>query len=165
MVIDMSEHEKTDRLTQVLNAYGADPARWPGEEREALLREARSGDVEAELRDAGEIDAVLNAAPLLKMPAGALERMMDAVETSENDADIVNLEDFRKTRKQRILREIVPTITAIAACLVLGVLIGTSQLAEQYLPVGTNVATNNSISQDGTLLDLEDGSYEDGDVL
>jgi hypothetical protein len=45
------------------------------------------------------------------------------------------------------------------------VLIGTSQLAEQYLPVGTNVATNNSISQDGTLLDLEDGSYEDGDVL
>jgi hypothetical protein len=54
-----------DRLTTLLEAYGADPRRWPAAERadaQALL--ARSAEARALAQDAQVLDRVLDRAPL-----------------------------------------------------------------------------------------------------
>jgi hypothetical protein len=54
-----------DRLTSLIDAYGADPERWPADERAAaLLLLANSAEAQAYARDAGALDSVLNRVPL-----------------------------------------------------------------------------------------------------
>jgi len=54
-----------DRLTSLIDAYGADPERWPADERAAaLLLLANSAEARAYARDAGALDAVLDRVPL-----------------------------------------------------------------------------------------------------
>jgi hypothetical protein len=59
-----------DRLKVLLDAYGADPARWPDEQREAA-REllARSDEARVYVRQAAVLDTLLDTAPLTA-PAG-----------------------------------------------------------------------------------------------
>ena len=48
------------RFTRILAAYGADPARWPGAEREAALRFAQDNAAAKQcLRDAQQLDGAL----------------------------------------------------------------------------------------------------------
>ena len=58
-----------DRLKILLDAYGADPERWPERER-AAAREllARAPEVQAPARRAAALDAALDAAPLAAPP-------------------------------------------------------------------------------------------------
>ena len=54
-----------DRLRSILQAYGADPRRWPAEERgpaEALL--ARSAEARGAVREAAALDTLLDRVPL-----------------------------------------------------------------------------------------------------
>ena len=161
----MNNDENMKRLELVLDAYGADPQRWPADERETLVREAKSPEGLALMAEAAGIDAMLNALPQPAMPAGALERMMATVPGRETSAEIVDFSTVRKSGKNQMFREFVPAAVAVAACLVLGVMLGTSQLAEQYLPANMVVASNDTTLQDGSVLDLDDGGFEDGEVL
>ena len=54
-----------DRLRSLIDAYGADPERWPTDERAAaLLLLANSAEARAYARDAEALDAMLNRVPL-----------------------------------------------------------------------------------------------------
>lgn len=54
-----------DRLTSLIDAYGADPERWPADERAAgLLLLANSAEARAYARDAATLDALLDRVPL-----------------------------------------------------------------------------------------------------
>jgi len=165
MVKKMSKKEKQKRLKEVLSIYGANPSHWPDDERVELLAVANSsGDVSAFVRGAREIDLVLDSAPKLEMPQGAIGRLKTAVGISGNEdkdevrvaepnAEIIKFSSRKMDQAEpphQNRRDIFAAVTAIAACLVLGVLVGTSQLAEQYLPIETIIASNDvSVSEDG----------------
>lgn len=54
-----------DRLTSLIDAYGADPERWPADERAAaLLLLAESAEARAYAEDAAALDALLDRVPL-----------------------------------------------------------------------------------------------------
>ena len=54
-----------DRLTALIDAYGADPKRWPADERAAgLLLLANSAEARAYARDAEALDTLLDRVPL-----------------------------------------------------------------------------------------------------
>lgn len=54
-----------DRLQSLIDAYGADPERWPTDERAAaLLLVASSAEAREYLRSAERLDALLDQAPL-----------------------------------------------------------------------------------------------------
>jgi hypothetical protein len=67
------------RLGELLDAYGADPERWPYEEREAacaLL--ARSAQAQRRQEASAQLDAVLNLAPSHAASPALLERILAA---------------------------------------------------------------------------------------
>ncbi|MGB5949740.1 MAG: hypothetical protein WBG82_10510 [Parvibaculum sp.] len=67
------------RLTELLAAYGADPKRWPADERpaaEAML--AASADARALAERERELDLMLDAAPDAEVPAALIERLVAA---------------------------------------------------------------------------------------
>lgn len=56
---------RLDRLTSLIDAYGADPERWPADERAAaLLLLAESAEARAYAEDAAALDALLDRVPL-----------------------------------------------------------------------------------------------------
>ena len=56
---------ETTRLGQLLEAYGADPGRWPGAERsEARARLGAAGDLATLQAEAATLDRLLDQAPL-----------------------------------------------------------------------------------------------------
>lgn len=78
-----------ERFEQLLDAYGADPRRWPDSERAAAEAfAAQSAEAESALREAAALDAVLNqaravpdtsalAARILAQAPGAQRPMFD----------------------------------------------------------------------------------------
>ncbi len=68
--------EKRERLKIVLDAYGADPARWPDAEREALSSLLDNcAEHDSIGKDADEIDQILAAANRPAVPQAAIARL------------------------------------------------------------------------------------------
>ena len=68
----MAQNMTEERLRRIFDAYGANPDRWPVTERRQALKflETRP-DLQADLRRAAELDALLDTAPLPR-PSGEL---------------------------------------------------------------------------------------------
>lgn len=114
-----------DRFRELMEAYGADPQRWPGNERgaaEALL--VQNADAVALHRRAASLDALLNEATL---PAAAFdaERMIAAVTGQpQRTAEIVTLRPVRKQAASGFWLK----VASLAAAAVIGFLVGVTQL-------------------------------------
>jgi hypothetical protein len=94
------------RLRAILDAYGADPARWPAEEREAALGLlARSADARRERNAAALLDDTLDAAPRMIASPALAARVLDAAPRD------------RRIRIERVIAVAAPL--AVAAGLVL----------------------------------------------
>jgi len=93
-----------ERLEAILAAYGADPKRWPAAERDAALAFARANAID--LSEAKITDALLDLAP---PPAPPSDLLMARVLRAAPKAAAASL---------RI------AALALAACMILGVLIG-----------------------------------------
>jgi len=92
-----------DRLQQLLDAYGADPMRWPEEERAAALAMlARSAEARAALADAERLDAILDLAE-------------SAEPSSDLAARIVAAAPAVKPRRTRVVRRIAILVPLAAA--------------------------------------------------
>lgn len=106
------------RFNELLDAYGADPERWPLEDRVGATELlARSSEARALARRAGEIDDLLDATPL-NLPssgesAALVSRIMDALPV---------------TRPQPGMRFGWPNWAALAAASIAGLMIGWSGL-------------------------------------
>jgi len=69
----------TERVRTLIDAYGADPERWPADERDAARRLVETDPVlSAELADAASFDALLDALPA-PAPRPALRVALNAI--------------------------------------------------------------------------------------
>ena len=114
-----------DRFRELMEAYGADPQRWPGNERgaaEALL--TQNAEAVTLHRRAASIDALLDSAAL---PAAAIdaERLIASVTAQpQRTAEIVTLRPVRKQSGSGFWLK----VASLAAAAAIGFFVGVSQL-------------------------------------
>jgi len=167
----MTKATDTTRLKDVLLAYGARPENWPEDERETLANTASSDDAEVQalLREAEEIDAVLNRLPEARVPEGAVERALTKV-MDPPAAPVIDLQAARakrsRLRPQFDLRQAIPVGIAMAASLMIGVLAGFSDLTSTYIP-DSGTITLAGIAEDNvadTLIGFETFTLAEGEL-
>ncbi|GLQ05369.1 hypothetical protein [Sneathiella chinensis] len=116
----MSHDTDTDkqRLLRVLDAYGADPARWPPQDRQRLspLLAAPDPEVTAHLAEARTVDSLFKEQ---EQQAHAPSHLMGAV---LNDAD--RLYGARDKGFLFLLRPFVGVGSGLAFALMIGILVG-----------------------------------------
>lgn len=111
------------RLSEILDAYGADPDCWPLEDRVAALELlAQSAEARALAHSAGNLDALLDAAPLSLPP----RPIADAL-TARIVAQLPGAEILAFARTVRVSWGW-PNWTALAAAAVAGLIVGWSGL-------------------------------------
>ena len=112
---------------------------------------------------------VTGAQPEIQVPSGAVDRLLAEV-SMEPGAKVV---DFQAVRARRVpqrrsidMRQAIPVGIAMAASLVLGVLVGLSELTATYVP-DTGVTTLASLDEDRaaeSLISFEPFTLAEGDV-
>ena len=112
---------------------------------------------------------VLARLPEIQVPSGAVDRLLAEV-SMEPGAKVV---DFQAVRARRVpqrrsidMRQAIPVGIAMAASLVLGVLVGLSELTATYVP-DTGVTTLASLDEDRaaeSLISFEPFTLAEGDV-
>ncbi|HEX6981036.1 MAG TPA: hypothetical protein VF342_17225 [Alphaproteobacteria bacterium] len=108
-----------ERLIEILNAYGADPMRWPAEEREAaraLL--ACAPEVRATLREAMDLDHALRAWTNPVEPPFDAARLSARITASRPRPGV-----FRPLFRRRSVLAW-PSVAGLAAAAVAGFLVG-----------------------------------------
>ncbi len=142
-------------LGQLLDVYGADRGRWPADERTAAAQlAARDGEARRLVAEAEALDRVLDSAPA---PAPAVEAALAEriVAAAQRSPRIVKLEDARPAAASdasAVLAAAVPAIATasprrprlsgrearavgrLVASLMIGVVLGNSELTPQILP-------------------------------
>ena len=128
-----------ERLLAVIDAHGADPARWPAAERASLEALARSPGVARQLAEARALDAVL-AKSLTPVAAelGHLKARILAGADSRNKLaqrpamprSVTTLSDRRRMPGTQRLRAAWPAAAALAASLLIGAFFGASELGK-----------------------------------
>lgn len=126
-----------DRLRQVLASYGADPARWPQAERAGLeqifdvVRTGADDDpaMKKAVMDAHALDHVLAQADAPPPPLGAIGRAMAQV----RDAGGNRASGMPAPPVRRWAETMMPG-ALIAASLILGIALGTSDLTDLVWP-------------------------------
>lgn len=66
----------TERFRDLIEAYGADPRRWPEAERVEAAKAARAPEAQALLAEARALDDLLAQAPAIQAPAALRERVL-----------------------------------------------------------------------------------------
>jgi hypothetical protein len=116
--------KQSARLAGLVEAFGADPARWPPEERQLA---ALAGSVD--LGEAREIDAILSHAGKASvdpaMRAAAMSRIMNAASGSKAAA---------MPRPRRAWSAWAPAATALAASFAFGIYLGSAGLVDDLMP-------------------------------
>ncbi|MEZ5923935.1 MAG: hypothetical protein R3D57_06070 [Hyphomicrobiaceae bacterium] len=127
-----------ERLNIAIDAFGGDPSRWPDGEREALKAIVKHHpELKARLREERALDRVLAQAPAV--PAEQLDRLRErimgaiAAEARAYDdragATVVPL-PMRARSPRPILRQSWPAAAALAASLLIGVWLGSSEFSQ-----------------------------------
>jgi hypothetical protein len=145
-------------IGQLLDVYGADRMRWPTEARAAAAQlVARDAEARRLVAEAEALDRVLGSAPLpgLAVEAVLAERIVAAAQRSPR---IVKLEDARPAAAAPVQAVGLPGAAApsprrawlhsrearaiglLAASLVIGVVLGSSELTPQLLPELADIA-------------------------
>lgn len=118
----MTEHDR-QRLITVLEAYGADPARWPIADRHlASLDGSMPG-----WREARALDRALASATTPPLPAGLSARLGVAARPAAD-----NVVQFAPRKSARVLRW--PAAAALAASLAIGIYIGALNPGDLFFP-------------------------------
>ncbi len=111
------------RLAEILDAYGADPECWPLEDRVAALELlAQSAEAQALAHGAGNLDALLDAAPLTMPSRSTTESLAARIVARIPAAEILTLSRASKVSWGW------PNWTALAAAAVAGLIVGWSGL-------------------------------------
>ncbi len=128
-----------ERLLAVIDAHGADPARWPQTERSGLEDLMRSPGAAGAIAEARALDAVLAKSP---MPdAVELDHLKARILASADGRNklvqrptmpgtVTNLSDRRKPLATPRLRAAWPAAAALAASLLAGAFFGASEMGQ-----------------------------------
>jgi len=128
----MTENDK-QRLKLVLEAYGADPARWPEADRHLAAAAGSPG-----LRRAKAIDAVLTAATAPQAPAGLASRI--AASAVAQTSNVVAFAP-RSARKLPYW----PAAAALAASLAIGIYLGATSPGDMFFPATGTAALDDPL--------------------
>lgn len=145
-----------ERLAAVVAAWGADPARWPEDDR-ARLGHLLAAVPEADRRDARALDALIASAASPQPPPGAVERLLArAAATPQPAPAVVHPPVWSAVSPPRRapLRS-VPAWMALAASLLIGVWAGSAGLVDGLLPGAADDA-------EWSAIDLSTGDDGDG---
>jgi hypothetical protein len=120
----------SDRTRELLGAYGADPARWPGDETSVA---AESGELETARAEAQRVDGLLSLYSV-EPASGALRTAILAL--PERAADVRDVARTARARPSRgfaggflvALRGALPQLTGLAIASVLGFMVGVADL-------------------------------------
>lgn len=149
-----------ERLFAVIDAHGADPARWPEAERNGLELLARSPQAAGALAEARALDAALAKAP---MPAAAeLDHLKARILASADGRNklvqrpimpgsVTSLSDRRKPMATPHLRAAWPAAAALAASLLVGAFFGASEMGQPA--VESLIASSGYDTSDALTLD------------
>jgi hypothetical protein len=111
------------RLSEIVDAYGADPDCWPLEDRMAALDlMARSAEARALADEAAKMDSLLDAVPLMLPPRSTTESLAARIVARIPAADILPLSRIPKVNWGW------PNWTALAAAAAAGLIVGWSGL-------------------------------------
>jgi hypothetical protein len=130
-----------ERLGQILDAFGADPARWPKTDRDgALALLAHSREAQRLREEARRLDALLNEA------GEAIELRLDAkgVVAAIKDAT-GNVHRLPKSRPKFSLIGAWPGFAGLAAAAAAGFIVGWMGLAADY-SLGTQAQAADQVS-------------------
>ncbi len=122
-----------ERLRALLDAYGANPDRWPPEERATALALLEQSPEAQRWRDASaHLDALLDQAPGYEASADLIDRILAAAPTPARSANRTPAPYRHVTRRVRAWRAIAAALPlAAAAVLVLWALTKPSQTPER----------------------------------
>jgi hypothetical protein len=117
---------KLDRMQHLLDAYGADPARWPARERDAAeVLAAASPDAARLLDQARRVDSALDAFAV----APATQALHDAILRSARRVDPPRRPTWRELVGEFLpVRPLWPNLAGLAAAAILGIGIGLTDL-------------------------------------
>ncbi len=161
-------NDKRARLKQVLQAYGADPAKWPAEERAELERQfAQSDQLQfPEMHEAREIDAVLSSLPEIPVSNASVERILDAARQHPKATihSFPPTEISNTSRVERLrLREALPFGLAMAASLLIGVFAGLDDQIGGFATVAS--LENSSPSLEENIWSFDPFNMNEGEPL
>jgi len=115
---------ETARLAGLIEAFGADPARWPPEERR-LAALADSVD----LTEAREIDAILANAATPSVDEAKRMAAMSRIMMAASGSKAASV-----PRPRRVWSAWAPAATALAASFALGIYLGSAGLVDDLMP-------------------------------
>jgi len=116
--------KQSARLTGLMEAFGADPARWPPEERQlAALVSA------ADLGEAREIDAILAHAAQPSIDEARRMAAMSRIMMAAAGTKAVSV-----PRPRRAWSAWAPAATALAASFAFGIYLGSAGLVDELIP-------------------------------
>ncbi|MBI1261439.1 MAG: hypothetical protein GC184_06915 [Rhizobiales bacterium] len=152
----------TQRLAELIDAYGASPERWPASEREqALALLARSPVAREQMQQARQLDNLLDMAPVARPSVSLEERIMAARPRSVPPVKAVAaaparsfwaglMGGFGSSRSASLPSGM------LAASIVLGLTLGTSVNALEYISKGLNGSSATTTASATTLATTED---------
>lgn len=118
-----------DRLARVTASYGADPARWPEDERAALQDVLTGMDAAAgQIDEEKALDRLLDLVPPPEPPPGSVDRILSAAGIEPRGASVVAFPHPPRARPVGLRFR--PAIGLIAASLVLGIITGSYRVAD-----------------------------------
>ena len=132
----MSDLEKR-RMKELGDAYGADPARWPADDRH--LAKASGA---ADLRSAAKLDAVLDQASIPPVPKAFAVKIVAAA-TNKAEPQPSNIVPFPR-------KKVVPNggwlvATALAASLAIGICLGASSSGDIFFPASETASLDDPL--------------------
>ena len=130
---------RLENLLSVIDAHGADSARWPETERSGLEDLARSPEAAGAIAEARALDAVLARSPMpdsvqldhlkARILAGAVRRDTP-VRRPALSRSVTKLSDRRRPLATPRLRAAWPAAAALAASLLVGAFFGASEMGQ-----------------------------------
>jgi len=171
MTQDKDTKNDLARLAEVLDTFGADPARWPVSERAAL--EALAGTQDQARRLIGEAQAlerVMDAAPELRASNALKARIVSAAANDPvREARVVPItaSPVRSGHSLRVRRaSLIWPAAALASSFVFGLYLGVSGVGGQVFEGAFQVAAINGAGGDAEAISwLEDDSGPDAEDL
>ena len=140
--------EAAARLYEVLSAYGADPARWPAEDRARLAeRGSEEEPMSEDLVRARELDMLLSQASTPVPDASAASRISEnilqlaAPGAEDNVVEFAAEPASRKKTARHLNVPWWPDTALIAASLLIGIVLGQSELMTELGFAVTGVPT------------------------
>ena len=185
----MSDKDRTreadlrQRLSEVLGIYGADPRRWPPDERDMLTSiagemEIAKGQADLAKAQADEertLDRLLDLVDTPVPPDGAMERIIAAAGGSTSGEVIAFSKSGSKSPATRAgisdggarsAFTFRPAIGLVAASLLLGLITGTSKIADPLYLRSMNTTVMEPYESEAGILGLarEDIGFEEDDL-